>query len=326
MKKNLRSFILLLFLTSVFEGAVAIPSNASEPCFSNIPDSAWTYISPESTEYPYPGIQPVGFFNPPSEVRSEIGKSPQDYVYKTQMQISKSGGDWTALSEKIDRDFRLPLVPGNKYRNVITYEGRKCAKRIVYLPELIVANGKTPTLTEYVSKTSNNFQEEGEFLARLTKPFPINFSAKEVKVGDKVYVNDNPEIQNLRSKGYQHRNTLVTIDFKDGCAKVSFSGDWGKLRDWEKIFPSTYRYNANYRPPFEFIKSGVCIGDVYSYAIEGDLLPFLIGTIEYKVQISNSTSKPGITSKKTTITCVKGKVTKKITGKPPKCPPGYKAS
>lgn len=323
MKKSLRSFLLLLFLTSVIEGLVAVPSNASEPCFLNIPDSAWTYSSVKSPDYPYSASRPIGYFISPSGVRSEIAKFPQDYVFKTQRQISKSGGNWITLSG-IDSEYRLPLLPGDKYRNVITYEGRNCAQRIVYMQELIVANGKIPTLTEYASKNSDNFQEEGEFLALLTKPFPINFSAQEVKVGDKVYVERNPEVTKLAARmANSYRQTLPTIDFKDGCAKVSYLGD---RPDWEKNFPSTYRYANNYLPPFEFIKSGVCIGELYSYANEGDLLPFLIGTIEYKVQISSSTSKPGTKSKKTTITCIKGKVTKKVTGQPPKCPAGYKAS
>ena len=35
-------------------------------------------------------------------------------------------------------------------------------------------------------------------------------------------------------------------------------------------------------------------------------------------------AKPTTTAKKTTITCVKGKTTKKVTGINPKCPAGYK--
>jgi hypothetical protein len=33
---------------------------------------------------------------------------------------------------------------------------------------------------------------------------------------------------------------------------------------------------------------------------------------------------PATTAKKTTITCIKGKITKKVTGVNPKCPIGYK--
>lgn len=314
MKNRLRGLLLMLFLTSVIEGAVAIPSNASEPCFSKIPDSAWTYRSDTSFRYPFPGSQPLSPFVSPPEVRDEINKFPQDYVYKIQRQISKNGGDWTAV-EKVSGDVRLPLVPGDKYRNVITYEGRNCANRIVYMSDLIVTSGKTPTLAEYVSKYSYNFKQEGEFLAQLTESFPINFSVKEVQVGNKVDVITNPEFMNLYGKK-DIKNTNVTIDFKDGCAKV-LSGPY------VNILPNTWRGSSMRSPQFEFIKSGVCKGEIYSYAMEGDLLPFLIGTIEYKVQGSKSTSKPGITSKKTTITCIKGSSTRKISAINPICPKGF---
>ena len=314
MKKSLKSFFLLLFLSSFIEGVVANPSNASEPCFSKIPDSAWTYRSGASFRYPFPGSQPLAPFVPPPEVSTEMNKFPQDYVYKIQRQISKNGGDWIGV-DKVSGDVRLPLVPGDKYRNVITYEGRNCANRIVYLSELMIASGKTPTPDVYVSKYSYNFKEESEFLARLPKSFPINFLAREVQVGNKVAVIENPEFMNLYGKK-DSKNTEVTIDFKNGCAKI-LSGPY------VNILPNTWRGSSMGSPQFEFIKSGVCMGEIYSYAMEGDLLPFLIGTIEYKVQGSKSTSKPGITSKKTTITCIKGSTTRKISAINPKCPKGF---
>lgn len=46
------------------------------------------------------------------------------------------------------------------------------------------------------------------------------------------------------------------------------------------------------------------------------------GTLKYTP--APVVAKPAITAKKTTITCVKGKTTKKVTGVNPKCPAGYK--
>jgi hypothetical protein len=37
-----------------------------------------------------------------------------------------------------------------------------------------------------------------------------------------------------------------------------------------------------------------------------------------------SPPKPAAKAKKVTITCIKGKLTKKVTGSAPKCPTGYK--
>jgi hypothetical protein len=67
-------------------------------------------------------------------------------------------------------------------------------------------------------------------------------------------------------------------------------------------------------PKFIFTRNGVCTGEVFSHAFQGDLAPFLIGTFEFNVSVANNSP----------ITCVKGKLTKKISGTNPKCPKGYK--
>ena len=46
-------------------------------------------------------------------------------------------------------------------------------------------------------------------------------------------------------------------------------------------------------------------------------------TIEVAAPVATQTVKPAL-AKKTTITCVKGKITKKVTAEKPKCPSGYK--
>jgi hypothetical protein len=54
----------------------------------------------------------------------------------------------------------------------------------------------------------------------------------------------------------------------------------------------------------------------------------LLGTYEIKAPTPTPslapTTKPVETVKKTTITCVKGKLSKKVTSVNPKCPAGYK--
>jgi len=315
MKKQPKRFYLLLIFVSVAASMLTIPSHASEPCFAKIPDSAWTYISRMSNDYEFPGSQPLKPYVPPPEVRDEMAKSPKDYVIKIQRQVSKNNGDWVGV-DKVSGDVRLPLVPGDRYRNVITYEGRNCTTRVVNMTELLVNYGTTPTLKEYVSKYSGNFQEEGEFLARITGPFPISFPAKELTVGDKVDVINTPELMNLISKK-DSRNTYLTIYFKDECAKV-LSGPYAG------ILPSAWRKSMMQDPQFEFSRSGVCKGEIYSYSMEGDLLPFLIGTIEYKVAAAKSSPKPILSNKKVSISCVKGNSTRKIVAVNPKCPKGFK--
>lgn len=317
--KGLSRKVLVLSVSSLITSSLlTVPSQASEPCFSKIPDSAWTYVSRISAVYGFPGSQPLQYFVPPSEVQDELAKFPKDYVAKIQRQVSKNNKDWVVV-DKVSGDVRLPLVPGDRYRNVITYEGRNCTTRVVNMTELLVNYGKTPTLKEYVSKYSGNFQEEGEFLARITGPFPISFPAKELTAGDKLDVINSPELVSLRpvDRGRETRNAYPTIDFKDGCARV-LSGPYAD------ILPNTWRKSMMQDPQFEFSRSGVCKGEIYSYSMEGDLLPFLIGTIEYKVMAAKSSPKPVVTNKKVSITCLKGATTRKIVGINPKCPKGFR--
>ena len=317
MKDLPRKVLVLSFSFLIASNLLTVPSHASESCFSKIPDSAWTYVSRTSAFYNFPGFQPLQSFVPPPEVHDEMAKFPKDYVMKIQRQVSKNNRDWVVV-DKVSGDVRLPLVPGDRYRNVITYEGRNCVKRVVNMTDLLISFGKTPTLNEYASKYSGNFQEESDFLARLAGPFPINFPFKEIKVGDKLDVMNSPELVSLLTRRWKiTNNTYPTIDFKDGCAKV-LSGPYSD------ILPNTWRKSMMEDPQFEFIKSGLCKGEIYSYAMEGDLLPFLIGTIEYKVAAAQSMPKPTLSNKKVSITCVKGSTSRKMVGVNPKCPKGFK--
>lgn len=274
----------LLFLLSVaLTSVVSItPSKASEKCFSKFPDSAWGYVSTSSYAYRDSGSQAIRVFVPPPEVSDEVSRFPKDYVLTIQRQISKNKGDW-AVVDKVSGDVRLPLVPGDRYRNVITYEGRNCTKRVINLSDLVVKSGRTPTLNEYVSKFSQNFQQESENLARLVGPFPIKFPTQEVTAGEPTDVAKSPHFLSLIIN--RDRNTYPTIDFKDGCAKVD-SGPYSA------ILPNTWRKSSMADPNFTFLRGGTCRGDIYSYAMEGDLLPFLIGTIEYKVSTAKPTPSP----------------------------------
>lgn len=317
MKNHSRKIIVFIFSSLIAAFLPSIPSHANEICFSKIPDSAWTYRSNAWAGYTNSGSQPLAAFVPPAEVQDEMAKSPKDYVSKIQRQVSKNNKDWVFV-DKVSGDVRLPLLPGDRYRNVITYEGRNCIKRVINMTELLVSIGKTPTLNEYVSKYSRDFQEESEFLARLAGQFPINFSPKELTVGDKVDVVNSPELVSLVSRGGKvTNNTYPTVDFKDGCARV-LSGPYAE------ILPNTWRKSMMQDPLFEFMKVGVCKGDIYSYSMEGDLLPFLIGTIEYRVMAAKSSPKPVVTNKKVSITCLKGATTRKIVGLNPKCPKGFR--
>ena len=89
--------------------------------------------------------------------------------------------------------------------------------------------------------------------------------------------------------------------------------------DLRRLDPTGYEISTNvFRVYYATATAGV-MGDV-TYTIKR-------GTIAIKQsssEVSTTGKAPTTTPKKTTITCVKGKTTKKVTGVNPKCPSGYK--
>jgi hypothetical protein len=298
----------LFFLTLIFPSNIFISNSASaiEPCFVNVPDSAWDYISEKSPAFAREGSQVLGYWVSPVEVSEEINKSSgKDYVYKVVRQIKTPNNENWVDIQKVSNGVRLPLVPGDKYRNLITYEGRSCSPRTVIMKELVVGLGITPSVKEYAAKFSRNFQKENEVTSRFTTEFPIKLASQSVKMSTEYDIGRDPRILDFVINN--SRETGPTIHFKDNCAKVT-SGPF------EKILPNTWRIIGMSEPKFIFTRNGVCTGEVFSHAFQGDLAPFLIGTLEFNV--SEAKNSPVI--------CVKGKLTKKVSGTNPKCPKGYK--
>jgi hypothetical protein len=89
--------------------------------------------------------------------------------------------------------------------------------------------------------------------------------------------------------------------------------------DLRRLDPTGYEISTNvFRVYYATATAGV-MGDV-TYTIKR-------GTIAIKQsssEVSTTGKAPTTTPKKTTITCVKGKITKKVTGLNPKCPSGFK--
>jgi hypothetical protein len=77
--------------------------------------------------------------------------------------------------------------------------------------------------------------------------------------------------------------------------------------------------------PFAYRKSPASNGLFSEYTF-----PVLVGVFEAtgvsstKTAADKAAADKAASAKKTTITCVKGKVTKKVTAVKPKCPTGYK--
>lgn len=313
---NIFSKLFLLISLSVIGGLWATPSNASEPCFSEFPDSAFVYESrPGVNNNYYSGFHPLGYFRAPWDA-NRIPNFRSDYVIKVQRQISKKGGEWSLAN--ISYETYLPLFPGDRYRNTITLEGRNCAKRLINMPDLEIKIGRTPSIQEYFVARRLNFQQENEFLAKFIGPFPINFSVKEVKIGELADIVISPELQSFIQLSGQTKSGPIefTVNFADGCAR-DLEGPYAG------IFPSAWRTKWQ-APEFVFLSTGICRAEVYSFTQDGLLFPFLIGTLDYSVSVASPTPKPSLTSKKEPITCVKGNSIRKISGTNSKCPKGFK--
>ena len=89
--------------------------------------------------------------------------------------------------------------------------------------------------------------------------------------------------------------------------------------DLRRLDPTGYEISTNVFRIYYATAVAGALGDV-TYTIKR-------GTIAIKQsssEVSTTGTAPTTTPKKTTITCVKGKTTKKVTGVNPKCPSGYK--
>lgn len=92
-------------------------------------------------------------------------------------------------------------------------------------------------------------------------------------------------------------------------------------------------YQSKYPSNSEFVRlSGLLPSTLNCESFQDKTFPTLVSNLDFKLSIIDSSltaamkaadTKP-IATKKTTITCVKGKLTKKVTAVNPKCPAGYK--
>jgi hypothetical protein len=91
-----------------------------------------------------------------------------------------------------------------------------------------------------------------------------------------------------------------------GAKKVfDFMSVVGFPRQWKDVFLESFGFSAE-----DFYKK---FSDYYSWYFN-----------ENGFQVIQGTNYLGSANKKTTITCIKGKTTRKFTGVSPKCPAGYK--
>jgi hypothetical protein len=285
-------------------------TNALEPCFSNIPDQNWVLLGSE----PF-GRDPRGLnsrdvrISEPIEASDSIRNSPKDFVKVKGLEIKILNGDWQVLP---GNGPYVVLLPGDAYRAYITYEGRSCSKRTIYLTAVEIKEVPSVDMSQYIQKISSNFQQEDKYKKIFGESLPFNLSA-DVQLGENEF--ERARVSNEALNLVSRRARML---FDTSCARtVSNGGSFSKLMR-EGVYP------VNGALP-KFLKIGKCSAKIYDAAVAKEVdynnLMYL-GTVTFNVTDPLNTLKQSKANN--SIVCVKGKSKKILSGNNAKCPTGYK--
>ena len=188
---------------------------------------------------------------------------------------------------------------------VVTPDG----KVRLYVVESPTDGNCTEKLASYISNDGISFTKESGW--RLENGISVDPEILRAKTGDWLMIlADGPGCGDRVQKLYMSTSN-------DGLTwstpqKVSGSGS-----DLRRLDPTGYEVSTNVFRIYYATAVAGALGDV-TYTIKR-------GTIAIKQSSAEMSITTGTTTpKKTTITCVKGKTTKKVTGVSPKCPSGFK--
>ena len=186
---------------------------------------------------------------------------------------------------------------------VVTPDG----KVRLYVVESPTEGNCSEKLASYISNDGISFTKESGW--RLENGISVDPEILRAKTGDWLMIlADGPGCGDRVQKLY----TSTSNDGLTWSTPQKISGS-----DLRRLDPTGYEVSTNVFRIYYATAVAGALGDV-TYTIKR-------GTISIKqssgeVSITTGTSS----SKKTTITCIKAKVTKKVTGVNPKCPSGYK--
>ncbi len=186
---------------------------------------------------------------------------------------------------------------------VVTPDG----KVRLYVVESPVEGNCTEKLASYISSDGITFTKEAGW--RLENGISVDPEILRAKTGDWLMVlADGPGCGDRVQKLYM----TTSNDGLTWATPQKISGS-----DLRRLDPTGYEVSTNVFRIFYATAVAGALGDV-TYTIKR-------GTISIKQSSAEVSITTGTTaSAKSTITCVKGKVTKKVTGVNPKCPSGYK--
>jgi hypothetical protein len=288
----MRKVVLLAVFSILFSNISSTNAIALEKCLANFADSEWANGTP-------------------SGVRSLLGFDLVETIKRPQS------------PQAIHRFY---LYGEHTVETVYTYKGKNCLSREITVSNLISAqtiNYEFATFDEYfTSLKSPNFlwtQNTIDFYSNLKE----YFSKKKFVVNGKQLLSGNDghpkAIQELlRNKADLYSSQMFVpagafIYFPTRCAHwINTNG--------EKLYAvSAGHAYAEYDSKIIFESNGECIGELKLSGFTDGLLPSGV-----KEKISDIKYVVTSTSPTTTITCKKGKTSKKVKGVNPKCPTGYK--
>ena len=185
---------------------------------------------------------------------------------------------------------------------VVTPDG----KVRIYVVESPVDGRCTEKLASYISTDGISFTKEAGW--RLENGISVDPEILRAKTGEWLMVlADGPGC----SDGVQKLYTSTSIDGLTWATPQKITGS-----DLSRLDPTGYEVSTNvFRIYYATAPAGQGVNTTYTIKR---------GTISIKQSSAEVSITTGTTAKKATITCVKGKTTKKVTGVSPKCPSGYK--
>ena len=176
----------------------------------------------------------------------------------------------------------------------------------LYVVESPVDGRCTEKLASYISTDGISFTKEAGW--RLENGISVDPEILRAKTGEWLMVlADGPGC----SDGVQKLYMTTSNDGLTWATPQKITGS-----DLSRLDPTGYEVSTNvFRIYYATAPAGQGVNTTYTIKR---------GTISIKQSSAEVSITTGTTAKKTTITCVKGKTTKKVTGVSPKCPSGYK--
>ena len=304
MKRIICILILLL-------GTITTAASAQEKCFSNLEDKLW------------------------------INGEPRDLNKEGVSARYAVDGPFTYLIQYSDIKLNL------KYE----YVGLNCNLRTIlipftYVPKIEIIEFNTFT-AEFRKSTSNLFSADEDIakMANVVKKlqgkefmaYPQgNFKdVLEWNQSSKDLIKEVNYLQNIF--GSMRYWGLPLLKIENGCGSFYNPQDSTAYRDKREFAffsPVTFNFEENAKPPIVLkLNKTSCKASVLiilsattqfgssNLQLEGSAPKIQLSDTSYALKLADVT----LSSKKriTTLTCVKGNITKKVTTTNPKCPPGY---